>query len=336
MSTPSASQIETSRASFRGYCSRSFGSPNWRGFTKIVTTVVASDARARCIRARWPSCNQPLVGTSPIGRGATPSARRSSSRVRTTRVNGARIWRGVGERPARGRLEVGVEGDAGQRIAGSAIVRRPPQGLVEDAVVHPDRLLRPRERPGSHFLGVLGGRLRDRSAQVRERSRMAWNELAEAEEVVHDLDLTAATRTGTDADRRDPEPRGDQRRELLRHELEHDREGTRLLDRDRIGQQAPSRLARLALGLDLAAHAVLRLGRPADMALDGDAGLDEGFDDPGAPDATLDLHGLYAAVAEEAAGVLDRLVNRGVRQERHVTDDERPARPGGAPPGGGV
>ena len=37
-----------SRASLRGYFSRSAGSPNWRGLTKIETTVVAFSARARC------------------------------------------------------------------------------------------------------------------------------------------------------------------------------------------------------------------------------------------------------------------------------------------------
>ena len=83
---PPRPAISTSRASLRGYFSRSFGSPNWRGLTKIETTVVAFSARARWISARWPSCSQPIVGTRPTGRGEAASASRSSARVRTTRA----------------------------------------------------------------------------------------------------------------------------------------------------------------------------------------------------------------------------------------------------------
>ena len=43
-----------------------------------AATVVAFSVRARCIRARWPSWSQPIVGTRPTGRGAEASAARSS------------------------------------------------------------------------------------------------------------------------------------------------------------------------------------------------------------------------------------------------------------------
>ena len=52
MSTPSDSQIAMSRASLRGYWVKSEASPNWRGLTKIVTTLVALSARARPMSER--------------------------------------------------------------------------------------------------------------------------------------------------------------------------------------------------------------------------------------------------------------------------------------------
>ena len=53
----------------RGYFVKSAATLNWRGLTKIVTTVVASAARAWRMSARWPSWSQPIVGTRPTGRG---------------------------------------------------------------------------------------------------------------------------------------------------------------------------------------------------------------------------------------------------------------------------
>ena len=87
-----------------------------------------------------------------------------------------------------------------------------------------------------------------------------------------------------------------------------------------------ARVAVLALDLDLAAHAVLGLGRPADVAHDRDPGPDEGLDDASRSDATLDLDRLGAGVLQEAAGVLERFLRRGVGQERHVADDHRAPR----------
>ena len=167
----------------------------------------------------------------------------------------------------------------------------------------------------------------DRALEVRVGAGVLRLEVAEAEQVGDDLDLAAA---------RGPAPIpivGMRRREvidggqLLRHELEHDRERAGLLDRDRVGEQGPGVVARLALDLDLAAEPVLRLGRPADVAHDRHAGLHERLDDPGAAHAALDLDRLCAAVLHEPARVLRRLLDRGVRQERHVADHERVLRP---------
>ena len=55
------------------------------------------------------------------------------------------------------------------------------------------------------------------------------------------------------------------------------------------------------------------------------------------PDAALDLDCLHAGLAQEPAGVGDRVVGRGVGQERHVADDQRAlACPGPRPSCGGA
>ena len=58
-----------------------------------------------------------------------------------------------------------------------------------------------------------------------------------------DLDLAAAPAPGADPDRRDPQALGDRAGELLRDELEHDREGARLLDGEGVGEQRACLLA---------------------------------------------------------------------------------------------
>ena len=90
--------------------------------------------------------------------------------------------------------------------------------------------------------------------------------------------------------------------QLGRHELQHDREGARLLDRERIGEQLARRLDRLALHA-VAAEAVDRLRRQADVAHDRDAGAGDRLDRPRRPHAALDLDRLGAGLADEAAGV---------------------------------
>ena len=81
---------------------------------------------------------------------------------------------------------------------------------------------------------------------------MARDEVAEAEQVGDDLDLAAAAGAGADADGRDAQALGDRRGELLGDELEDDREGAGLLDRERVGEERPGLLAGLALDADLA------------------------------------------------------------------------------------
>ena len=95
-----------------------------------------------------------------------------------------------------------------------------------------------------------------------------------------------------------------------------------LLDGHRIGEERPGRLPGAALD-PVAAELADRLRRQADVAHDRDAAADDGLDRPARADAALDLDGLRVRVAEEAPGVLDRLLHRdAVAQEGHVADDE--------------
>ena len=92
------------------------------------------------------------------------------------------------------------------------------------------------------------------------------------------------------------------------HELQDDRERAGLLDGERVGEERPGGLlAGLALDADLAER-VDRLGREADVAHDRDPGPDQRLDDPGAPDAALDLDGLRAGLAQEPPGVRERVL----------------------------
>jgi hypothetical protein len=64
-STPAFSSCAKSRASSRGYVSRSSCAPNCVGFTKIVATTMSVSLRARLTKAMCPSWRYPMVGTSP-------------------------------------------------------------------------------------------------------------------------------------------------------------------------------------------------------------------------------------------------------------------------------
>ena len=154
-STPSSSQIARSRASSRGYRSRSAGSANWRGFTKIDTTTVGRSRRARRISETCPSCSAPIVGTSPTsspaaasGVGATARSAAAAADHVHAREHLLDAARPSGERrPLRtarssghaGHLDVGVDGPRGtgrerlevardrRRVAANRRTRRAPR-----------------------------------------------------------------------------------------------------------------------------------------------------------------------------------------------------------------
>ena len=136
---------------------------------------------------------------------------------------------------------------------------------------------------------------------------MARHERAEAEHVGDDLDLARAPGPGPDPDRRDAEAGGDRRRQLLGHELQDHGERAGLLDREGVVEEGPRLLPAAALHPDLAER-VDRLGSEADVAHHRDPGPHQRLDDPGRPDAALDLDGLGAGLAQEAPGVRERVL----------------------------
>ena len=203
MSTPSSSQMARSRASLRGYCAKSAASLNWRGLTKIVTTVVASSARARRISERWPSWSQPMVGHeahrtgragergAQLGAGAQDAGHAATSRSLRRRRSASEV---AVERDPRDRRRRAGRSSAPRARARRRAPRRP--------------CARSRLGPGNVPAGDVGGvgaRPRSRIVSRRCAYGRAWRgmNVAEAEQVRDDLDLAGAAGAGADADRRD-------------------------------------------------------------------------------------------------------------------------------------
>ncbi len=237
-----------------------------------------------------------MVGTSPIGRSASASAARSSARVRRTRVTVPRDRR----RCYRSRSSGMPASDASDGRSGA------PRPSASSSTASSIRTVS--ASPGNDPAATSAANARAASPIVSRRLAYgrAWRgtNSPEPEQVGHDLDLAAAQRSRADPDRRDAQPLGDGPRELCRHELEHDREGTGLLDGQGVGQQGPRLRPVLALDLDLAAETMLRLGCPTDVAHHRDARPDQRLDDPGGPDAALDLDRLRPRLLQEPARVL--------------------------------
>src|SRR5918999_1489038 len=140
MSTPSAVASSMSRASSRGYASRSSPGPNWAGLTKSETTTTSHCSRARRISERWPPWKAPMVGTRPILRPARRSGASDRARQRPLgaelgdaldraaherREQGAGLVRGktgAGGDPLRGseQRDGEVGGDGRRRVIGGA------------------------------------------------------------------------------------------------------------------------------------------------------------------------------------------------------------------------
>ena len=147
--------------------------------------------------------------------------------------------------------------------------------------------------------------------------------VAEAGEVLPHEHLGVAGRSGADADGGDVERGGQVRRDLRRHDLHDDGEGTGVLQRLRVLQQAVRRLVATALHA-VATQRVDRLRGQPDVGHDGDAGGDEGLDLRRDALAALELDRLRAALLHEARRRLQRLRGGGlVRAEGQIGHDER-------------
>src|SRR5579871_16557 len=129
----------------------------------------------------------------------------------------------------------------------------------------------------------------------------------ESQHIVNHLYLSVAVGARPNADRRDGEPLGDQLGDGGRHILENYREGARLLDRQRIFQQAP----RLVNGATLHAVPTDRiqgLRSQTDVAHDGDSELHEPAKDPGHRGPALEFDRLAMGFLEEAASISNGIV----------------------------
>ena len=137
-----------------------------------------------------------------------------------------------------------------------------------------------------------------------------------------DEDLAVARGARADPDRRDAEAARDERGDSVRNRLEDDREAARVLQPEGVVEDAPRGLG--GGGLDaVAAERADGLRREAEVAHDGNAGLDDRADGPRTLAPALELHGVHAPVGEEPSGVADGLGDVGlVREERHVADAE--------------
>ena len=223
-------------------------------------------------------------------------SRRRRAAPRAGRRASGRPARSAADRPVR-RLEVAVERDRRQRHSGlGAGESEAPRPRTSSRTASSIRTVSaaPGNVPAATSAAYGATASRIVAAEVRVRPRVLRDAVAEPSEVGDDLDLAAAAGAGADPDRRDAQPLGDRRRELLRDELEHDRERARLLDRERVGEERPGLVAGLALDADLADR-VDRLRRQPMWPMTGIPALTSASIDPGAPDAALDLDRLGAA-----------------------------------------
>ena len=284
MSTPSASQIARSRASSRGYL---------RVVVRHVELArVDEDGhdRRRVGGAGLPH-QRAVTLVEPAHRRDEPDRARGCGEGVAKRGAGSNDLGQAGG----GGSEVAIERDAADRDrAGRSVGCAASKHLVEDRVVHPDRLLGSRERPGGDVGEIRRGRVPDvgrgRGAYGRAcfgmksprpiRSVMIWTwplQPAPAPMPIVGMRsrsvMAAASCSGTSS------------RTIA--------EGAGLLDRERVGDQRARLVARLALDADLADRVDRLRGQP-DVAHDRDPGPDERLDDPRGAHAALDLDRLGA------------------------------------------
>src|ERR1700682_532493 len=195
-------------------------------------------------------------------------------------------------------------------LAGGVLVLRGGEGaaahvLVELARGGFDRLTE---------FGVLTDELRD---VVR----------IQAEDILNDEHLGVAMGPGTDADRGDRQSLRDPLAESAGDRFQHDRKCARLLQRPGIGEDLLRRLVAAAL-YTIADKLVAARGRHPEMPHDRYAHRGQLLRVVDDATATLHLHRGNAGLLQEATGIPDRVLGRGVvGHEGHVADHQRIGRP---------
>ena len=237
-------------------------------------------------------------------------------------VRGAVDARAVAARPSDGRRYAAFVRHGFHRLDGGEL-RFIARGVVAGGVA-PVAVLFGGEGLVSHLADVLRRGIADRVADLGE----ALGELGRAphghaEHVVADEHLSIAPRTGADADGRDVDRIADLRCDVGRHRLEHDGIGARLLQRDRVGDDALGRRVAFALHLETAQR-MHRLRRETDVTHHRNAGADDAHHVLGNVLPALELDAFGHAFFDELAGVLERLDRRHLKaHERHVADHVR-------------
>src|SRR5437588_1026575 len=267
----------------------------------LTTTRSFSTAAART-RLRWPAWRAPMVGTSPT---ESPSRRQPATRSRSSAV----VATTSGRLLATAVLDLWV-------------------GLSDDLERARVAVLGVRENALGHLRGIAAGSLDHLLPEVRvglDEARLAAG--GQAQQVVDDEHLAVAARSGADPDGGDGQGRGDLAGERRGDTLEHDAERPRRFQLTGVLEDPGGDLGVLALDLE-AAQPVHALRRQTDVAHDRDSGLGQpaGRLDRGRP-AALQLHRVHPRLLEQAAAVVDRLLDRGlVGEEGQVTDQQGVAR----------
>src|SRR5262245_23934037 len=238
-------------------------------------------AWARRASARWPSCNAPMVGTSPMVSPARRQLATWARRSLTLRL--VTIEELMRRRSYCGRLRSGSLLRAGERRGNGA-----------------EAVLGAGKAAGAHIGGTGADGLGDAVADLGIAAHELRREVAEhADDVVDHQDLAIANRRGADADRRDRHALGDGAGHRLDGALDDEREGARLGDGLGVSNDLVG-LNLVAAAGSIAAQAVHGLRHQADMAHDRDAAAGEKSDGLGHLPPALDLDRRAAGLRHDA------------------------------------
>src|ERR1035437_109561 len=247
----------------------------------MEAATVSHSASAAETSERLPACSAPMVGTRP--RECLPGAalrRLAHAACISARVLQTSIRSGFA-RARLGRCE------GRMNLAGKVVAL----GVVGKSV-------------GRYIVAVVfeGGGEEGSAVGILAREFCLWRE-GEVEEIVEDQDLAVAIRARAYANRGYATLGSDAGGQFPRDSLEHDGDGTRIFESERIGCKTIHRGEGLALNA-ISSHAVDGLRREAYVGNHGNLRFRQALDQFGARAATLDLDCLSARVFHKANGVV--------------------------------
>ncbi|VTR69356.1 hypothetical protein DESC_740095 [Desulfosarcina cetonica] len=190
---------------------------------------------------------------------------------------------------------------------------------------HAEAVFRSREGRGADLLAIGLDGLDDRGPDFGVLlDKLGHEAVEEPHHVMGHQHLSVHVHAGADANHRNGHRFGDQAPQGGGHRLGDDGEGAGRLNRLGILDDAPGRGGVLALNLEPAQGAG-GLGREADVALDGNSGLDDGLDHRREIDPAFQLHAITSAFLHQPSRIDDGVANAGViAHEGHVANHHRP------------